>query len=75
MTDISKCDGENCDRKQTCWRFTAPSNEHRQSYMAPEKRGSECEYYLECVVVPKDAKIDVSKLHSTPAKIVRVEGK
>lgn len=25
MTDISKCRGDGCDRKERCWRYIAPS--------------------------------------------------
>ena len=33
MTDISKCDGKGCPRKDTCYRYTAPANPYRQSYL------------------------------------------
>jgi hypothetical protein len=32
MTDISKCTNEQCPISKKCFRFTAPSNEFRQSY-------------------------------------------
>ena len=33
MSDISMCTGKGCDRKGKCHRYTAPINEHYQSYM------------------------------------------
>jgi len=32
MTDIAKCQDILCPSKEYCYRFTAPSNEFRQSY-------------------------------------------
>jgi hypothetical protein len=42
MSDISKCKGEQativCPKRSQCHRYTAPANEHRQSYfMSPFK--------------------------------------
>jgi len=45
MTDISKCEGPGCDRKEQCYRFTAPANEFYQSYIKPPVVGADCEYY------------------------------
>ena len=32
MPDITMCKGENCPMKETCYRYKATPNEHRQSY-------------------------------------------
>lgn len=32
MSDIAKCEDNKCPSKLMCYRFTAPANEHRQSY-------------------------------------------
>ena len=45
MADISKCGGVDCSIKEKCYRYTATSNEYRQSYMMPDKKGKDCEYY------------------------------
>lgn len=44
--DITMCKGTDCPHKETCYRFTAKSNEYRQAYFmeAPIKEGK-CEYY------------------------------
>lgn len=34
MTDITKCGNSTCAMRETCWRFRAPSNPHRQSFAA-----------------------------------------
>ena len=48
MADITKCTGEGCDSKHTCYRYTAKSNEYAQSYFmkAPGKDKS-CNHYWE----------------------------
>ena len=43
MSDISKCEGNNCSIKETCYRFTAKSNPYRQSYITPDPVN--CEHY------------------------------
>ena len=32
MADIAMCKGTMCPKKETCYRFTAPVNEYRQSF-------------------------------------------
>ncbi len=32
MADITKCQGVNCPMKESCYRYTAPSSEYRQSW-------------------------------------------
>ncbi len=46
MSDISKCSGTNCPLKNSCYRYTASSNSHWQSYLTevPYKDGK-CELY------------------------------
>lgn len=48
MADISKCsNAENCSKKDSCYRHTAPTNPHWQPYSAfykPEEK--ECPYYM-----------------------------
>ena len=33
MTDISKCENKECPSRLKCYRYTAPANKYRQSYM------------------------------------------
>ena len=48
MPDISMCQNQDCKLKETCYRFKAVPNEHRQSYsdFKPDKDGN-CKYYWE----------------------------
>ena len=32
MADITMCEGQTCEKKETCYRFKAPVNEYRQAY-------------------------------------------
>jgi hypothetical protein len=47
MPDISKCSGEGCPMKETCYRFTAIADKLWQSYFmnAPIKEDNTCDYY------------------------------
>jgi len=47
MADITMCSGEGCELKDTCLRFTAKPNEHRQSYFFnPPINSGECKFYI-----------------------------
>ena len=41
MADISKCNGNNCSKTNSCYRFTAKPNQYLQSYAAfqPDSNG------------------------------------
>ena len=43
MADITKCQGINCKRKKTCYRYTAPADDW-QSWSDFDKL-EDCEYY------------------------------
>lgn len=49
MTDITKCMGLDCPKKETCYRYTAKANEFWQSYLAGppiwDKTLNACEHY------------------------------
>lgn len=49
MSDITKCEGTNCPLKETCYRFTAPMSEYRQSMFVetPLKLDGTCDEYWE----------------------------
>jgi len=47
MADITKCTGEGCESKHTCYRYTAKSNKHYQSFfISPPINSGGCEYYI-----------------------------
>ena len=52
MVDICKCRGVDCDRKDRCWRYTAPPG-FRQSWFANPNMlkwvgdAEKCEYFIE----------------------------
>lgn len=48
MSDITKCNAENCPQKEICYRFNAPSNDMWQSYFVEtpyDQEKKECKYY------------------------------
>lgn len=49
MSDITKCPGDNCPLKETCYRFTAIANTFRQFYFikSPIKENKTCDDYWE----------------------------
>ena len=45
MPDISKCTGEKCPLKETCYRFTSPAGMYQSFFMTPPIKNGKCEYY------------------------------
>ena len=61
MADISMCSGVLlgfiCPLRDNCYRFTAPKNDHWQSYFAEvpyDLKKKDCEHYWKNQVYPKD---------------------
>jgi hypothetical protein len=47
MPDITKCEGQHCDKKDICYRYTSKPSEYRQAYFmtAPINRETNvCEH-------------------------------
>jgi hypothetical protein len=47
MADITKCTGEGCELKETCYRFTAPTWSYQFFFVTVPFSDGECDYYLE----------------------------
>lgn len=48
MADITKCTGNYCILKETCYRYKATPNEYRQAYfITPPIKNNECNKYWE----------------------------
>ena len=45
MTDITKCTGEGCGLKETCYRYTAPTGMYQFFFMNSPIKDGKCEYY------------------------------
>ena len=58
MPDISMCHGDNCPKKETCYRFMAIPDDLWQSYFihSPIKEDGECDHYWEYVKPNVDKK-------------------
>jgi hypothetical protein len=47
MPDITMCNGQNCNKKNTCYRFTATPTPHWQSYFSVSPVvNDECDHYM-----------------------------
>jgi hypothetical protein len=46
MPDITKCKGEGCEAKFTCYRFTAKPSMRQSYFMESPIRDGGCEYYI-----------------------------
>lgn len=47
MADITKCNGNGCPKRDTCYRYTAMPNKYRQSYFVSEPNdGAVCNEYV-----------------------------
>ena len=45
MTDITKCTGEGCELKETCYRFTAPMGTYQSMFVEVPIEDKNCNYY------------------------------
>jgi len=45
--DITKCSGENCPMKESCYRFTAEAGQMQSYFIEPPIKDGKCEYYWE----------------------------
>jgi len=45
MTDITKCTGEGCELKETCYRFTAPTGMYQSMFVEVPIEDNNCNYY------------------------------
>jgi hypothetical protein len=66
MADISKCQGTGCTLKESCYRFTAKTNSHWQSYggFCQDPETGECEHYW----------VDLANLYYEPCRPIEIEG-
>ena len=49
MADITKCSGDYCELRETCFRYKAKDNAYRQSYFVnqPNANSYDCDMYWE----------------------------
>ena len=52
--DITKCEDKECPKKETCFRWTAPSNELQSYFVETPRKGTKCEFYLNNKLNKKD---------------------
>jgi hypothetical protein len=45
MTDITKCTGEGCALKETCYRFTASTGMYQSFFFGVPIKNGKCEMY------------------------------
>ena len=45
MADISMCEQHECSLKESCYRYTATPNKHRQSYSHFAEKNGDCAYF------------------------------
>ena len=46
MADITMCNGEGCEAKETCYRYTAKPSKYQSYFAETPIVNEECEYYL-----------------------------
>ena len=44
--DYAKCEGKNCPKKESCWRYLMPSKSQYQTYLIPNDP-QKCDEYWE----------------------------
>lgn len=45
MSDIAMCKQDECPRSEWCWRYNAPPDMYRQSYISPEFNDDGCDKF------------------------------
>ncbi len=45
MSDITKCSGDGCPLKTTCYRYTAPTGMYQSFFVGVPIKNGQCEYY------------------------------
>jgi hypothetical protein len=45
MTDITKCTGEGCPLKETCYRFTSETGMYQSFFFGVPIKNGKCEYH------------------------------
>ena len=45
MTDITKCTGEGCPQRSTCYRYTSPASDCQLTVLSPPIVDGKCEMY------------------------------
>jgi hypothetical protein len=45
MPDISMCTGEDCPKKQMCYRHTAKASDYQSFFMNPPIKDGQCDYF------------------------------
>ena len=53
MTDITKCTGEGCELKETCYRFTASEGMYQSYFMNSPIKDGKCEYHWDTNIKEK----------------------
>ena len=51
MSDLCKCTGKNCKKKENCLRYNAPTDPYYQAFFtnAPIDEKGKCEYYIKSI--------------------------
>ena len=55
MPDITKCSGEDCPKKQSCYRYTAKASDYQSYFMTPPIKDGQCDHYWDNENYKKDA--------------------
>lgn len=59
MVDIAKCTGEKCEIKNECYRYLAKPCNFMQTYIHPEKKGKDCEYFWKAKSKSQVKRLDI----------------
>ena len=45
MPDITKCKGDGCHAKESCYRFTAKPSDYQSYFVTPPIKDGKCDHY------------------------------
>lgn len=52
--DICKCTGEGCQKKQSCYRYTAEASYYQSYFETPPNKDGQCDHYWKVSEEPKE---------------------
>ena len=61
MPEISKCPGNQCPVKNTCWRYTSLPSEMQCYFIGNPDFNNQCDFYYDDSDMPEDQKIPIAE--------------
>jgi hypothetical protein len=64
MTDITKCTGEGCELKETCYRYTAAMGTYQSMFVEVPIEDNNCNYYWNTNKIKTNPAFQINKIQT-----------